>query len=331
MSKRWVRWVATVVGLTVSIMGATVTPATAAQTLTKAQVLIAYAPVVHLHPNESYFPMNALSYLADSALKWSHGGGCPDHTTVDAGKIDPFKLGHGGYRDRAATAGLRHFPPCPVRDPYHNSAELTRPRDSGNGLGNQPEGYFLRPNSREHGNLQTAPVYYEYVAKRSVTFWFFYGFNDAPGLGFFNHEGDWERISIQLGGDNRAKNVVFFEHDSSCVLPWSGPDPKHPAVTKYRGHPEVYVAIGTHATYPRPGEWPLVSSLPGFPKDHASASGPVWRTYQHETDVHGPWYGYGGAWGGVGVSSKSTGPLGPSRYKLGAPANFNGSPCSLKP
>lgn len=317
--ERW--WAGTVTLLVaVALVSGPTSPASGQPTtLSEGQVLSAYAPIVQLHPNESYFPMNATTYLSRMALKWSHGGGCPDHTTVAAGSIDPRKLGQGGYRDKAEISG---WPFCEIAGPYYTSANLTRPFDSGNPLPNQPEGYFLRPTNRQRGDLQTAPVYYEYVAQRSVTFWFFYGFNDAPGAGFFNHDGDWERISIQLNSSNHAENVVFYEHNGNCELPWSGSP-----VQKNRGHPVVYSAIGTHATYPRPGNWPL----PFGQTDYASAVGPAWKTYQNERNVHAPWYGYGGAWGQVGSWEFSTGPLGPSRYKLGAPANFNISPCPLTP
>jgi hypothetical protein len=306
----------------------------AAANPTKAEVLRAYAPLVHLHPNEGYMPMDASRFVALSELKWSHGGNCGDHKKADSGQIDAAKLGRGGYHDQGEVSD---FPACKAAGPQYSSRALTRPWDSKSRIPHQPEGFFLEfPDSQRAGDLDTATVYYEYVHKKSVTFWFFYAFNDAPGAGIFNHEGDWEKISIQLNPrTNRAQRVALFQHDGYCVLDFKD-------VKGYRGHPEVYAAIGTHATYPRPGNWPLkVGQV-----DRTADGGQRWETYRQEADVHQPWYNFGGAWGEVGgtatppagtplpaFQSERTGPLGPRSVKpakLGAPPSFKNAPrCRL--
>jgi hypothetical protein len=301
----------------------------------RAEVLSAYAPLVHLHPNEGYMPMNASRFIEFSELKWSHGGNCRDHTKVDRGQIDAAKLGGGGYHDQAEVTDL---PRCKAAGRNYSSQELTRPWDSKNHIPHQPEGFFLEFSDSQHaGDLGSAPVYYEYVHKKSVTFWFFYAFNDAPGAEVFNHEGDWEKISIELDPrTNRARRVALFQHDGHCVLDFKD-------VKGYRGHPEVYAAIGTHATYPGPGNWPL----PAGQVDRTADGGQRWETYRREADVHQPWYNFGGAWGQVGgtvtppggtslqaFQSERTGPLGPRSIdppKLGAPASFDAPSCPLRP
>lgn len=302
----------------------------------KAEVIRAYAPLVHLHPNEDFMPMSASRFVALSELKWSHGGNCQDHTKVSRGQIDAAKLGGGGYHDQAEVSDL---PACEVADRDYSSQELTRPWDSKNPIPHQPEGFFLEfPDSQRAGDLGSAPVYYEYVHKKSVTFWFFYAFNDAPGKEIFNHEGDWEKISIQLDSTNRARRVALFQHDGHCVLDFKD-------VKGYRGHPEVYAAIGTHATYPMPGRWPLPAGQ--VDRTAGEGGGLRWETYRREADVHQPWYNFGGAWGEVGgtatppagtplpaFQSERTGPLGPRSVnppKLGAPKTFDGRRCPLRP
>jgi hypothetical protein len=45
---------------------------------------------------------------------------------------------------------------------------------------------------------------------------------------------------------------------------------------------------------------------------------PVWRTWESLVEAtNEPWYGFGGAWGDVRGGAAPSGPLGPSRYKLG--------------
>jgi hypothetical protein len=56
--------------------------------------------------------------------------------------------------------------------------------------------------------------------------------------------------------------------------------------------------------------------------DHID-NGPRWRTWLRMIDVQRvSWFGYGGAWGEVGLSAETTGPLGPSRYKNAAPEEW---------
>jgi hypothetical protein len=92
----------------------------------------------------------------------------------------------------------------------HLSDELTRPRQSGKGSVPEGEGFFLNfPNTQRAGQGTSAPVFYEYSAHKYVTYWFFYGFNDAPApINSFDHEGDWERISVQLDAQDSAVTVA---------------------------------------------------------------------------------------------------------------------------
>lgn len=120
------------------LIAATLPVATAGEAVAdpgREDVIKAYAPIVHLHPNEHYQPMDASVFVARSELKWSHGGNCCDHTKVRAGGIDAAKLGSGGYHDQAERTG---FPRCEASGPDHSSRELTRPWDKNNRLPNQP-------------------------------------------------------------------------------------------------------------------------------------------------------------------------------------------------
>ena len=140
---------------------------------------------------------------------------------------------------------------------------------------------------------------------RSITYWFIYGFNVGDPAGFTNHEGDWERISVQLDDNNHARKVAYYQHDGSCVLDWN-------AAPKTRaGHPIVYSDNGSHASSPT-----------------GTDGGPRWGTWKHLRNVlQTPWYGYGGAWGSASDTSITTGPLGPSPYKLGPSQGLDQAGC----
>jgi hypothetical protein len=85
----------------------------------------------------------------------------------------------------------------------------------------------------------------------------------------------------------------------------------------------VYSAIGSHASYARPGTCANTLRPEGRKiitvDDVAFACPdcPIWRTWLQMIDAtQQPWYGFGGAWGQAANDGGRTGPLGPSEYKI---------------
>lgn len=172
-----------------------------------------------------------------------------------------------------------------------------------------------------------APVYFEYVPGQYITYWFFYGYNFSPGprrfpLGNitrgYDHQGDWERVSIQLDG-NVPMGVAFYTHSKSCWVSWS-------AVERQSGRPVVYSAIGSHASWPHArDDWPTEASE--FRVRDRTGRGAQWWADQNLRDVRAErWYGFGGAWGQARSTGHNTGPDGPSPYKGGRP-DWPGEDC----
>ena len=94
----------------------------------------------------------------------------------------------------------------------------------------------------------------------NLQYWFFYAYNDwGNGFGGFNdHEGDWEgfHVFFKLEGGRPVEPpayVCFLGHESRLTRPWD-----HPEVEKVGTHPVIYVAAGSHASYPQPRLYPLV-------------------------------------------------------------------------
>lgn len=105
-------------------------------------------------------------------------------------------------------------------------------------------------------------------------YWFFYVFNGPGNQGLGNwHEGDWEMIQLLfrdasptdvLEERDRPHVVVFAQHGSGQQIDnWL-------SLRRDETHPFVFVAAGSHASYPQPGSYQRVLIL----SDDASGEGP---------------------------------------------------------
>lgn len=153
--------------------------------------------MVYLHSKDDYRPDVPMTFIRSSDLKWSHQpsvvGACPgeDHIVAAKDMIDASRLGE------ASATPYSHHPSdhtkmgCPD---YTNGNELktsdyTRPFDGskrdnilGELEGYNEEGFFLDAddddNELRSGIGTRAPVFYEYVKGKYVTYWFFYPYDD---------------------------------------------------------------------------------------------------------------------------------------------------------
>lgn len=154
------------------------------------------------------------------------------------------------------------------------------------------------------GRERNYTYYYRTVQQSgylNLQYWFFYAYNDwAGGYGGFNdHEGDWEgfHVFFKLDAGNRPIEppayVCYLGHHSRITKPWD-----HPDVKKVGTHPVIYVAAGSHASYPEARQYPLMSLYnlidyatgEAFTLDHEG-----WRSRIHLEQV--PWLAYLGSWG----------------------------------
>jgi len=101
----------------------------------------------------------------------------------------------------------------------------------------------------------TATEYYLVHRERrggaiSIQYWFFYPFNYQPvgggiaGAGY--HEGDFESIGVLLSARSEEPRYVWMARHNAegRVFPWSDEALRRPG-----GHPRIYAARGSHATY----------------------------------------------------------------------------------
>ena len=347
---------ATAVALVRTEAAMSAAPASAIQPIQTQTPERTFAPLVSLHSSEPIAPMSVDLFLRNSRLFWAFHSGCHTRKKFIAGPLTtPAQwrdLGSGGFRQAGD---------CGHGDVYATSY-YTRPYDEGRTFVRHApltgrEGFYLdldqdalprrRPATvTEDGQrvLEPSPVYFERhdetgkdgSANVRFTYWFFYPFNTPPGLAeflhslglpVFDHEGDWERISVltrTVGPDLWLPlSVRFHEHGGSMERTWQAVR-KASDDTGVLTHPRAFVAKGDHATYPDPGRFRHILRVFGLriPLDdevQACRRCPRWATWKSPEMLvdatQQPWYGFGGAWGRVGSGSDVTGPLGPSIQK----------------
>ena len=174
----------------------------------------------------------------------------------------------------------------------------------------------------------------EYKPRRYIVYWFFSAKNNVKVATVDDmHEGDWERIAVRLDEHNRATHVAYWQHycqpraKYGSLLTWAQMEARGHL---YAGvHPDVFVALGAHASYPKPGD----TVTPCEPKngglDDHIGGGVTWKTWQNGSDgfaevTKKPWYGFGGGWGSKTKQGDNAfwGPLGPGKLKSPVPAGW---------
>jgi hypothetical protein len=301
-----------------------------------------FAPLVRLHPRETWFPMSARHFLAKSGLEWG-GGPCRFERDISASAssnaaagtpippLAPERLGRPpGYETWAAPAS------CVGRRPgLYSTAMRTRPFDREDrpvGL-YVDEGFTLdiltdaqpgRLRTDGDGSLVGVPAYY---ARDRVTvagqpgvrlsYWLLYGHGqrrdpDAKGA-VVDHEGDWERLDVLLqhrDGNSRYVPIAVRYHSDTSVTTVNWDE-----VERARGtHPIADASRESHTLRP-PDDCPDCTDWP------------TWRDLRDVREQ--PWFGYGGGWGSIGATEASTGPLGPSPFELGSAATIGSKQTDL--
>jgi len=189
---------------------------------------------------------------------------------------------------------------------------VLRPWDSRR-IGPRKEGLFLERDDRIQrvssghvpvGGTVKAPMYLDAVMVQEssvgpyvkVLCWFFYELNLWHGL--LTHEGDWEHVSYivrlaALEAGDPPTHVYFAQHNTGEVRRFDSLG-FVPGTT----HPVMYVDRHGHPTKPAVGDAREYTSL--------------WDTWGEVRWLRNEaWKEYSGAWGEVGETVHTTGPLGP--------------------
>ena len=275
-----------------------------------------FAPWVLFHRDEHHFPSTPESFQRNSRFRESRQGSRDLGWKKGLGweksneKGDPYyEIGWDVVvRETATRSGgfVRQHPSIRPTLRPHGSRNLFRMR------GRWKEGLFLeRDRFSDRGSsgnqplsgFITAPVFLDAAPVKTragsfvkVLYWFFYELNRWHGL--LTHEGDWEHVTYLVDAKlikdlAPPSHVYFAQHNSGELRKWmdlEGAD---------TGHPTLFVDPNGHPTKP---------SVRNF------------ADYRHQWDIQTQefrwirkalWREYSGAWGEVGETKHTTGPLGP--------------------
>jgi len=247
-----------------------------------------FAPFVHLHSDEQWWPIAADEFVDYATLSWANAP-CfqDDKLAVGAPRkllrrdqpmpvLDPQRLGHvPGYRHRPYRGNC-----AGRRSARYSTTQHTRPHDSGRTPGLKPaEGYYLdlltakldgdlriRHDRGGQALLADVPIYVERTPERTggrrglrMTYWLLFGLElpEPERAGdYVRHEGDWERVSVLLRRGKRRDRYVPVSvryHQPGRVrdIPWRSVELAETAAPA--SHPVVYLARGSHTPYPSAG------------------------------------------------------------------------------
>jgi LPXTG-motif cell wall-anchored protein len=158
------------------------------------------------------------------------------------------------------------------------------------------------------------PTVYARAARREgggawLQYWLFYPGQDQDRgiLRTGRHEGDWELVQLRVDGRGLPREAVYAQHSNAERCAWS-------AVERRGGHPVVYAAHGSHASYLRAGVrdrmWP-------DPNDQADGRGRVVLPRVVRVSAKSPaWMRWPGRWGAARarwwVPGEQSSPRGPA-------------------
>lgn len=275
------------------------------------QQIRAMAPILKLHPEETYWPMDPMEFIRLSRFRHHKGLG------ADEGYNKKVKR----WAEGSNKSPEYYDVPVDFINQYTiwKNGENRRPRDHNSG---SHWNVFLEPEGKPGGvpkPTTEVPVFYfqctvdtSKISKKDrdlfgikveqfqrISYWWFMGYNEAPFT--IDHQGDWEHVSLKIKNDVFV-GVHFSRHEEPVnFMPIQ-------ELEKSGDRIVVYSAKGTHASYPHAGSTDLKF---GF-KDEAADGGHPWDTSQNLASlVSQPWRDYAGAWGRVGEIPETTGPLGP--------------------
>lgn len=258
------------------------------------KLALKFAPQLHLAPSSEDWtrPANVDWYLARVHMRFEHDD-CSDCQVLGVGAVTQDSMWNQRHRGKNWR--------CAHKGAWHDSALRTN--------------YFLQPpNDATHdGAPQAEWKAYDHVRRTSggfdIQYWFFFPYNDS--VGSFNHEADWEHITVRVDNAGNFLSAWYAQHEMGTRYVAD-------QLTFNGTHPRVWIADGSHASYPRRGTFDI-PNVPHF-DDHTYDGGPVWQTWStlvHVGEKDAPRNGqhfirYGGRWGEHGSTPWTTGPRGPS-------------------
>ncbi len=259
-----------------------------------------FAPLLRLTEGETFLPGSVAWYLPRVHMRFDHGGGCFDHEIVALGKATAGNLSQQKHQSAGGLPLCNHGDDQLLSNAEHLEFFLQPPDDDVH-EGAPPADWRAYAHVKKSG---ASPGGYD------VQYWFFYPFNSTTAN--IDHEGDWEHITVVADASGALAQARYAAHSGGTTHPASALE-----FVPGTSRPVGYVAIGTHATYHRPGSY--TTEVPVF-TDRADGEGPTFDTAlglvnvgERGAPLNGQaWVDYGGRWGEIGNLPNTSGPPTPS-------------------
>jgi len=237
-------------------------------------LLARHVPILVLHPAEQFRPVPVEGFLADSDLQ--------QKTVAGWEKVDgPLPAGGAGMRlDQRSCRAIDGVSATPC---YANA-------EAAHGAPAVVYGAAFRRKDRI-----------------DLQYWLWYPWNVysptvSPGDIWQVHEGDWEAVSVIVDLQGRPLSVGLSSHCEGTRRDWA-------RAPKRSARPLVYVGLGSHANFFRPGAHPLdpacwteqviaiIKAYGARPVDHAGIGRVVRPRLVRVTAATPAWMAFAGAWG----------------------------------
>ena len=186
-----------------------------------------FAPVLRYHSREIFVPIRRSAYLSRAQLKEQEGRFV---RLINAAPVEDRLPDREGscLRSRGCflyldIRGVEPDPPKATQRAY-----------------DAIENQLLR--SGERPTVYVNATRYDDTGEYAIQYWFLYLFNFRLN----EHESDWEQVTVRLDSDKEPTGVFYSAHEGGGAGGWG-------AIEKEGEHPIVYVALGAHANYFRPG------------------------------------------------------------------------------
>ena len=288
-------------------------------------LLLQYLPILRMHPDEDYFPMNVEAFVGASAL-WDDAGILPDELLEAYNSENPLTLESLASYEDSENLYLAFSDPESSKsinvgagkEKYENlvASDTAKATVYAHRMNDSYEDSFGR--EREFIVLQ---------------YWYFYAMNDWKEKdGRNNHEGDWESVFVFLDEDEEPKYVAFSaHHNDGAAEKWNLS--QYGSVRREWSENEIdvdgskvksYVALGSHANYPEAGVFQAGLS---FRNDVTSEEGEELgaESFIQKVEISPDllWFVYEGKWGSDQMVVGEDGPQGPSFIEVSGHKRFH--------
>jgi hypothetical protein len=237
-------------------------------------LLVRLSPILVLHPQERFQPVPVNGFVADSDLLRP--------TATGWEKVEgPLPVGGADLRLDQRLCNVREG--VASTDCYADAQDAHRSR----------------------------PTVYGAAFRRGdrivLQYWLFYAYNvyspTVPAGDIWQvHEGDWESVSVLLDASGKPLMVGLSRHCEGTRRDWA-------KVPKRGTHPLVYVGLGSHSNFFRPGSYAIqprcftpqviaiIKAYGSAPVDHAAEGRAVRPTLVRVTASTPGWMTFAGTWG----------------------------------